>query len=66
MEVRAKELCYHFGRRRPGAVFNYELAEGAKLPPWLEPVEQPAKPEEPKRKRAASKPEPAADSADAT
>lgn len=39
MKVRAKAPCNHAGsRRRVGDVFDYELAAGEKLPPYLEAV----------------------------
>lgn len=42
--VKAKEMCFIGGsRRRPGQVFEYR---GKKLPKYLEPVEEMAKPEE--------------------
>ena len=39
MRVRAKAVCFSGGgRRRQGAVFEYELKEGESLPKWLEPA----------------------------
>lgn len=38
MKVRALKECFHGGRRRKGDVFEYVLAEGKKLPAWLEHV----------------------------
>ena len=38
MRVRAKRECFHLGRRRKGAVFEYDLPEGKSLPEWLEPA----------------------------
>lgn len=59
MQVRALKTCFHHGRRRQGAVFEYELAKGAKLPAWLEkapddaPEGQPAPKRAPKEKPVA-------------